>query len=193
MSVRKTCTKCGQTKALEEFHRDKRAKDGRRPDCKDCKRAANSKRREDPTYREMEQQKNADRQRAKMRDPGCREKERARQRTSGYRASANAAHARRREREANQPNDGSGMSDYLFRMEDDDAWFCVLCGGPFGVGDAIEAEHRDPVCARHTGDAPKAGRTVANMTPVHRSCNRSRGDVPLAEWHARLGLPDGVV
>ena len=32
----KTCTKCGETKSLDDFHRDKAGAGGRRPDCKEC-------------------------------------------------------------------------------------------------------------------------------------------------------------
>lgn len=32
----KTCTKCGETKPLEEFHRQRDGRMGRRPDCKVC-------------------------------------------------------------------------------------------------------------------------------------------------------------
>lgn len=35
----KTCTKCGETKPFDEFHRDKRKPDGRRPRCKTCQNA----------------------------------------------------------------------------------------------------------------------------------------------------------
>src|SRR5699024_4403457 len=34
---------------------------------------------------------------------------------------------------------------------------------------------------------------VANMSPAHSACNTARGNVPLAEWHTRNGLPDGIV
>ena len=34
----KTCTKCGETKPLDDFHRDKRRPDERRSDCKECVR-----------------------------------------------------------------------------------------------------------------------------------------------------------
>ena len=37
----KTCTKCGESKELNEFGVDKRNKDGRRQPCKECARAAN--------------------------------------------------------------------------------------------------------------------------------------------------------
>lgn len=34
----KSCTKCGEVKKLEEFHKDRRAKDGRKSRCKECSR-----------------------------------------------------------------------------------------------------------------------------------------------------------
>jgi len=34
----KTCTKCGETKSLDDFHRDKTRAGGRRSDCKECVR-----------------------------------------------------------------------------------------------------------------------------------------------------------
>jgi recombination endonuclease VII len=35
-STQKRCTKCGELKDLSEFHRDRKARDGLRPDCKTC-------------------------------------------------------------------------------------------------------------------------------------------------------------
>lgn len=35
----KTCTKCGETKPLDEFSREARVKDGRRAECAECRRA----------------------------------------------------------------------------------------------------------------------------------------------------------
>ena len=40
----KTCTKCGETKALTEFHKDKRARLGRRSACKNCIKASDKAR-----------------------------------------------------------------------------------------------------------------------------------------------------
>lgn len=33
----KTCSKCGETKPLTEFHRESKNTDGRRADCKECR------------------------------------------------------------------------------------------------------------------------------------------------------------
>jgi hypothetical protein len=41
----KICTKCGKEKLLSDFHRAKRASDGRRPDCGICGNKANHQRR----------------------------------------------------------------------------------------------------------------------------------------------------
>jgi NAD-dependent SIR2 family protein deacetylase len=33
----KTCTKCGETKPLDEFHKNPKTRDGRQPHCKSCR------------------------------------------------------------------------------------------------------------------------------------------------------------
>jgi hypothetical protein len=43
----KTCTKCGETKPLSEFHRAAKGKDGTRPDCKMCVNAQHAAYRRD--------------------------------------------------------------------------------------------------------------------------------------------------
>ncbi len=48
----KTCTKCGETKPLEDFGRDKSKKSGRRSDCKMCHAAlVNGRYHDDPAVR----------------------------------------------------------------------------------------------------------------------------------------------
>ena len=41
--MKKVCTKCGRSKALEEYYKDASKKDGRRPDCKSCCNARQKK------------------------------------------------------------------------------------------------------------------------------------------------------
>ena len=36
MTQEKRCTRCGETKPLDAFHRNRRAKDGRKSRCADC-------------------------------------------------------------------------------------------------------------------------------------------------------------
>ncbi len=44
----KNCSKCGQEKALDQFHRHSQSKDGRRPDCKICFEAQHKRYRSNP-------------------------------------------------------------------------------------------------------------------------------------------------
>jgi hypothetical protein len=55
----KTCSKCGETKPLEDFHSQKDGKFGRRGDCKVCLRAAQRKHRDE--NRELYRQRDKDR------------------------------------------------------------------------------------------------------------------------------------
>ncbi len=41
--MNKVCTKCKENKPLEEYYKDSRAKDGRRPECKGCHNAMKKK------------------------------------------------------------------------------------------------------------------------------------------------------
>lgn len=91
------------------------------------------------------------------------------------------------ERKRGLPSDGSSPADWAAHVEETDIWYCHLCGSGFAAGDEIHWDHRDPV----TGGT--AGTVVANMSPAHSACNTARGNVPLAEWHTRIGLPDGIV
>lgn len=54
-SMTKTCTNCGQTKPLEDFHRNKNTKDGRAYSCKPCMNQAVGRRHKDPVYRERQE------------------------------------------------------------------------------------------------------------------------------------------
>ena len=65
----KTCTKCGETKPLDQFSKDRRSKDGCQLKCKSCNRAyylANRERiaKRDEAYRKANQEKIAQRNRA---------------------------------------------------------------------------------------------------------------------------------
>lgn len=46
----KTCTKCGQIKAVADFHRNRALPDGRKPHCKPCVRANSTHTRKGPWY-----------------------------------------------------------------------------------------------------------------------------------------------
>lgn len=54
----KTCTCCGQEKLRESFNKKSRAKDGLRPECRECQTDNNQRRRQNPEYRAREAAKN---------------------------------------------------------------------------------------------------------------------------------------
>lgn len=108
-------------------------------------------------------------------------------RTDAGRASSKGRDHRRRARLRELPTDGSGPRDWLRHHEETDTWYCHLCGGGFERGDEITWDHRDPVTGGTTGTV------VANMAAAHAACNYARSNTPLEEWHARVGVPDGVV
>lgn len=45
MADKKTCTQCGEYKALDEFQRNRTNKDGRRTECRECSRRYEAARR----------------------------------------------------------------------------------------------------------------------------------------------------
>ena len=52
----KQCTRCKETKELEEFYNDKRQTDGKSYYCKDCHRAYNKRIGEEPGFKEKRRQ-----------------------------------------------------------------------------------------------------------------------------------------
>lgn len=58
MSQMKRCTRCGNEKELAQFHRDRRANDGRRAQCSECSATQNR------TYRANNREKLNERQRS---------------------------------------------------------------------------------------------------------------------------------
>lgn len=55
MPTVKACTKCGEVKPLDEFYKDKRRVDGRRPHCKKCVAEYRRRYREENPEKEREQ------------------------------------------------------------------------------------------------------------------------------------------
>src|SRR5699024_6984700 len=163
------------------------AKDGRRPNCKACQRGYDAR-----WYAEnRERQREYDaRWYAEDKDnPEYRDRDRARAARwyaekkdhPEYRGRRRARAARRHDSKRSLPDDGSGIADWLSHMEESDVWHCHLCGGAFAAGDDIHWDHRDPVS---TGTA---GTVLSNMAAAHDTCNISRGNTPLREWHKRVG------
>jgi hypothetical protein len=86
----KRCSKCGESKPLDEFHRATGTRDGHRPECRDCFRAiARERYRRDPKAAiervRKWQRDNADRYNANQRARNARPEVKRRQRDAYYR------------------------------------------------------------------------------------------------------------
>jgi len=128
--------------------------------------------------------------RADGRDVVCRvckaAREAAYRRTEAGRASAKGSDQRRRARERNLPTDGTGPRDWAAWAEEQDDFLCNLCGGMLTAEDEIHYDHVDPISTGTTGTV------LHNMRAVHAWCNLSRGNRPIDEWRAAMGLTEEI-
>lgn len=192
MVPEKRCTKCGETKNLEEFRKDSRRPDGRGSTCKHCSSALTKEYRN----RNSDQVRAKDRQRGRdfrERNPGYlaayREKNLdviRQQKRRYYVANAEiirsrvrmwyaenperayANQAKRRARLANAPHEPYSRTDVFARYVST----CAYCDAP--------AEHIDHVVPISKGGADAAH----NLLPACAPCNLAKSDKSLAEWAA---------
>ena len=81
MTETKRCPRCGQTKPVSEWHKNKASRDGLQAYCKPCLRAYRRQRMADSDRREhYNEQQRAWRRQRKAADPGYRERQNVRQR-----------------------------------------------------------------------------------------------------------------
>lgn len=71
MSKPKTCTQCGQTKALDEYHRDRSRRDGLFPQCKQCRRSYSAEYSARPEVKQREKDRRASAQPGPCAIDGC--------------------------------------------------------------------------------------------------------------------------
>ncbi len=124
----KRCRHCGELKPLEQFHRDRSVKDGRRPECKACTAAKRRARyRKDPAAEiarvKAWQQANAarlnDYRRRRRQDPGVKRRDRD-------------GHLRRRF--------GITIEQYESRLEAQGGG-CAICGRGEPDGGSLHVDH----------------------------------------------------
>ena len=169
----KPCTKCQETKPLEEFGAAGHRKDGRRSDCKACQAAAARERRaRDPesarAYDRQWKAANRDKARASFRRWRAANVERERERARIYHAErphvAWVARYRVRVRALGVAEivEDFTRADVVDRYGD----ACAHCGGPFE-----ELDHY-PVPVAQGGP-----HTLDNVRPSCAGCNRAGGGV----------------
>ena len=167
-AVTKRCTKCGEVKSLEEFHRDRRGKDGRRARCRSC----------------VGEYARANRERGTeaMRQWRAKNPERNRRNSQRWHEqNREEVNARRRKHRAENPH-GDWESDYRKRSRAADCipvvrsftreeliefWGngarCVYCDGPFE-----EIDHLQPI-------ALGGVHAVETVVPSCSGCNQEGG------------------
>lgn len=189
----KTCTKCDETKPLDEFFRKASAKDGRTSDCKACrtagdraKYAANPepKRVAARTYRaeNLEVIRGYDRKRGNEHTKRWRaaNPERDRATKARWRAAnpdaVNASHAARRA--AKLAATVGKVSYQSLRLAFPD---CYLCGLP--LSGKLAYDHVHPL-------ARGGAHFQQNIRPTHATCNLRKGDRLLSELSWYVGPLD---
>lgn len=84
------------------------------------------------------------------------------------------------------PTDGTGPREWAAWAEEQDDFDCYLCGGTLTAEDDVHWDHVDPISTGTTGTV------LHNMRAVHARCNLSRGNRPIEEWRAAMGLSDEI-
>lgn len=187
----KTCTKCGETKPLDEFSRDRSKKDGRSTRCRVCRRSADRQR-----WAGNVEQINARRRAKYAADPeSFRTASRARYELDASYRAARVARARR-QRAENPEQLWAGHYRHAARargfapvVEDftkadvvdrygDSCFYCE-------VGEFEELDHFYPTS--------KGGpHTLENVRPACLPCNRMKQDTNPDEWLAEQAALDDL-
>ena len=214
----KTCAKCGETKPLEEYHRNKRRTDGRYPYCKPCKSA------DDRAYRE----KNRDAIAERMRRYYEENREAIAERERSYREENRDAIAARKRRWQEENREALAEYKRRYREENREAiaermrryneenphvqWTsgyrfrAAKYGFPLMIEDFTKADviakYGDHCAYCETGEFEelehytpvKAGgpHTLENVRPSCSACNRAKSDADPEEWLAEQAEFDAL-
>lgn len=171
----KVCTKCQETKPLDEFHRDRTKRDGLMSACRVCKTAYETARRKANPDTVKEDRK---RYRTANREKYLAGKAAYRAANKGRIAIYNAI------RQAGITAERAGVVMATYSVEDiidmwgpREEWKCVYCSS--------EAESIDHVQPMSKGGAD----AIHNIVPSCMSCNNSKGSHNLGDWFTGRPAP----
>jgi 5-methylcytosine-specific restriction endonuclease McrA len=212
VSDAKACTRCGETKPLEGFPRDKRYRDDRSSWCRDCHRAsnreANRKRRSTAEGREIDRAASRRAKRKRYATPEGREEERQRNREyhrklratpEGREASRAAARKRRATPEGLEASRAAnrkvyatpeGQAAHRARMHarraaegSYTARDWLRLVNRFGGRCAYCGKQAEVLHADHVVPLSRGGTSwIGNVLPACAPCNLSKGSKLLVEW-----------
>ena len=192
MSKTKRCSKCGETKPIDDFYIDRSRPDGRTHWCKDCINLRDARYRHDNKAKVAARQKEYAKRRGNARqreryrtDPEYRKqclargkayraanRERCRAYLAAYfqtpagKAAQARARNKRRTRIANTENTLTAAEWQDILDEQDNC--CAICGREFTDDDPPTRDHIIPV-------VKGGGLTRENVQALHRSCNSRKG------------------
>lgn len=178
----KACSKCGVEKPLDSFHNEKKGKNGKAAQCKECKAEARAK-----WYHEGGGKEVAKRYASENPEVGRKSlekyrsnpevKERMREYSRQFLQDNPEYHrmnqARYRARKAELPNDLT--SEQVLALHE---WFggsCAFCDNP-----AEHLDHFIPIVSGH------GGTTIENMIPLCSEMNLSKGGKNPYVWRSTL-------
>lgn len=180
----KTCSSCGQTRPLTEFHRDSRSADGRRGQCKPCRLASvkdwyEATRPERKRVRDTAHAVNPERRRALDRERYQRDRDKR------LPAASQQARARRAAL-VSRPRD-IGITREALRERDGDA--CFYCAKTLSFTTVGHGGHpHDQATVEHlTRIADGGADTWGNVVLACWECNIARGKRPWAAWREARG------
>ena len=182
--MNRTCTKCGVTKPLSEFHKNKGRKDGVVAQCKECVLAHH--RENELTYREAHNKwitNNEDRWKTYVKgynevyrqtEKGILKHKIGNQKyahTERGRIVINLKTARRRKRESHLINDIT--PDQVLQILESQNRKCKVCGRPFTDERRFQLDHIIPVSLSKPGDP---GLTMGNVQLLCGRCNKIKNN-----------------
>jgi 5-methylcytosine-specific restriction endonuclease McrA len=190
----KACTRCKQTKSLDDFYSDKRVPDGKKSECKECHKSICSSIRKKNhrsylTKRRATKQKNRDKYLAK--DRIWREKNKTILQAAARRRYhtnpevhiakvlrwAKNNPEKRRNNESRRRAKIKRNGEFLILPSELRQLYSSPCSN-CGTTKQIEADHVIPVS--------RGGRhSIGNLQPMCRSCNSSKRDKFMVEWRMR--------
>lgn len=200
MSDTKTCTKCGERKVIDEFHKHKQYKNGCRPECKRCtnnrsyewvrnnKEKAYASRREyakrnpekTKEYKKRYREKNINKIRKQSSDwqKANRDKANARYKRWVDNNLGIVAHHSRLRRARHENADGSHTLDEFRELCDRYGWVCLCCGTN-NSDKQLTADHVVPLV--------KGGSNyIDNIQPLCGPCNSSKS-IKIIDYRPMFG------
>jgi 5-methylcytosine-specific restriction endonuclease McrA len=167
MDMLKCCTKCGETKTLDEFYSQKTGKDGRRSQCRVCVKA----------YRKDNAEKRAvyDKQyRKDNTEKTAAYNKQYRQTTKGKAARKNAHHKRRTKK-----REGDVTTAQLLELQQT-AKSCYWCGKKLTAKTQVHIDHYIPL-------SKGGGHTLSNLVVACKKCNITKNSKDPQDFAISLG------